>query len=188
MRKHLRLINNFQSDQKITISRVISNRFYILFLLSWVSNVNQCGMLCKQPLDICPKKASKHLYTCDKGDSVPFSDVKPPFSLSAPSPANMWPLSGIFLPSHCLSFWNRGSEICRPRILYEPSPRERFFGVLQSSFCFSQILCYEADKSQILVRNPQESRVHNLHSLYSCTRNKFTSEKSMIYHICWKCW
>ena len=69
------------------------------------------------------------------------------------SAANMWPLSGIFLPSHCLSFWNRGSEICRPRILYEPSPRERFFGVLQSSFCFSQILCYEADKSQILVRN-----------------------------------
>ena len=40
------------------------------------------------------------------------------------------------------------------RILYEPSPRERgFFEVLQSSFCFSQILCYEADKSQILVRN-----------------------------------
>ena len=36
--------------------------------------------LCKQPLDICPKKVSKHLYTCDKGDSVPFSDVKPPFS------------------------------------------------------------------------------------------------------------
>ena len=106
--------------------------------------------LCKQPLDICPKKASKHLYTCDKGDSVPSSHVKPPFSLGA---ANMWPLSGIFLPSHCLSFSNRGSEICRTDFIWTEPERERFFEVLQSSFCLSQILCYEADKSQILVRN-----------------------------------
>ena len=65
----------------------------------------------------------------------------------------MWPLSGIFLPPHCLSFSNRGSEICRTDFIWTEPERERFFEVLQSSFCLSQILCYEADKSQILVRN-----------------------------------
>ena len=161
MRKHLRLINNFQSDQKITISRVISTAFTFFSYFHGCPmsiNVAIVACLCKQSVDICPKKPQSICTLVTRG-TLFCCQMWIHLFLSA-QPANMWPLSGIFLPAHCLSFWNRGSEICRPRILYEPSPRERFFGVLQSSFCFSQILCYEADKSQILVRNPQDSRVH----------------------------
>ena len=82
-------------------------------------------------------------------------------------PANMWPLSGIFLLLHCFSksIGNMSAGF------YMKSLSWRFFWFLQqSSFCLalarSQSLCYEADKSQILVRNAG-LRVCMLHSVYS---------------------
>ena len=134
-------------------------------------NVAIVACLCKQSVDICPKKPQSICTLVTRG-TLFCCQMWIHLFLSA-QPANMWPLSGIFLPEHCLSFWNRGSEICRPDFIWRARERGRFFGVLQSSFCFSQILCYEADKSQILVRNPQES-THNLHSVYSSNRQIFT--------------
>ena len=135
-------------------------------------NVAIVGCLCKQSLDICPKKPQSICTLVTRG-TLFCCQMWIHLFLSA-QPANMWPLSGIFLPAHCLSFSNRGSEICRLDFIWRARERgEVFFGVLQSSFCFSQILCYEADKSQILVRNPHGSRVHYLHSFYSNKRNIF---------------
>ena len=110
--------------------------------------------LCKQPLNICPKKASKHLYTCDKGDSVPFSDVKPPFSPPGQYAAT---LGHLFALALFVLLKPKDRKYVGPGF-YMNRERERFLGVLQSSFCFSQILCYEPDKSQILVRNASLKR------------------------------
>ena len=49
--------------------------------------------------------------------------------------------------------------------------RERFFEVLQSSFCLSQILCYEADKSQILVRNASLKGPQSAFSIFKHERD-----------------
>ena len=125
--------------------------------------------LCKQSVDICPKKASKHLYTCDKQGGL-CSVVRCESTFFSPPS-----LPGQYVATLGHLFARALFVLFKPRIGNMSAgfymKRGRFFGVLQSSFCFSQILCYEADKSQILVRNSQESRVHNLHSLYSSNRN-----------------
>ena len=206
MRKHLQLINNFQLDQKIRISPVIDQT--ILH-----SSPALLGVQCQSIWEACVnnpwvfvQKATKLLYTCDKGGLCSVSHAKPPFSLgpsqyaatlghlftlalfallcafeeekntfeertlSFPShlflPANMWPL---FLLLHCLSFSKSIGNMSAG--FYMKSLSWRFFWFLQqSSFCLalarSQSLCYEADKSQILVRNAG-LRVCMLHSVYS---------------------
>ena len=206
MRKHLQLINNFQLDQKIRISPVIDQT--ILH-----SSPALLGVQCQSIWEACVnnpwvfvQKATKLLYTCDKGgalfcvtcEATFFSRSQPICGHSGASfyprivcsfmriwkkytfeertlyfpshlflPANMWPLSGIFLLLHCFSksIGNMSAGF------YMKSLSWRFFWFLQqSSFCLalarSQSLCYEADKSQILVRNAG-LRVCMLHSVYS---------------------
>ena len=207
MRKHLQLINNFQLDQKIRISPVIDQT--ILH-----SSPAFLGVQCQSIWEACVnnprvfvQKATKLLYTCDRGGSV-LCHMRSHLFLSVPAnmrplwgiflplhcllfyahlkkntfeertfyfpshlflPTNMWPLSGIFLPLHCLSFSKSIGNMSAG--FYMKSLSWRFFWFLQqSSFCLalarSQSLCYEADKSQILVRNAG-LRVCMLHSVYS---------------------
>ena len=102
MRKHLQLINNFQLDQKIRISPVIDQT--ILH-----SSPALLGVQCQSIWEACVnnpwvfvQKATKLLYTCDRGGSV-LCHMRSHLFLSVP--ANMRPLWGIFLPSHCLLFY-----------------------------------------------------------------------------------
>ena len=165
------------------------------------------GSLCKQSLSICPKSNKAFVHLWQGGDSVLChmrshlflsvpANMRPLWGIFLPShcllfyahlkkntfeertlyfpshlflPANMWPLSGIFLPLHSLSFSKSIGNMSAG--FYMKSLSWRFFWFLQqSSFCLalarSQSLCYEADKSQILVRNAG-LRVCMLHSVYS---------------------
>ena len=135
MRKHLQLINNFQLDQKIRISPVIDQT--ILH-----SSPAFLGVQCQSIWEACVnnpwvfvQKATKLLYTCDRGGSV-LCHMRSHLFLSVP--ANMRPLWGIFLPSHCLLFYAHLKKKLLKKELY--TFQAIFFfqpicGHSQASFC-----------------------------------------------------
>ena len=137
-------------------------------------NVAIVGCLCKQSLDICPKKPQSICTLVTRG-TLFCCQMWIHLFLSA-QPANMWPLSGIFLPAHCLSFSNRGSEICRPDFIWRARERGEVFSGFynpHSASVKSFVMKQTKARSWSGIHKTQES-THNLHSVYSSNRHIFT--------------
>ena len=136
-------------------------------------NVAIVACLCKQSVDICPKKPQSICTLVTRG-TLFCCQMWIHLFLSA-QPANMWPLSGIFLPAHCLSFWNRGSEICRPDFIWRARERgEVFRGFTILILLQSNPLLWSRQKPDLGQESKSQESTHNLHSVYSSNMHIFT--------------